>query len=219
MVVALVAQRDGEVRGVGDDHGRARHVLHHAPHRHLALHLADAAAQLRVALALLVLVLDLLLAHPQVALVLRALEREVDRGQHRDRHQRGEHAAHGDRACVLQRRPELDQVHRDDALELPVGHRDDRGQDQRDLQHRQQRAHDGPLAEQPADALDRVDPRRIDRQRLGRDLEPDLPETQGQHEREDRQHEDREVGEHPVPELVRELGRAIDVHSAGTQDC
>ena len=43
----VVAQRHGEVRGVGDHHVGLRHFLHHAAARQRALRLADAATRFR----------------------------------------------------------------------------------------------------------------------------------------------------------------------------
>src|SRR3546814_4237631 len=64
---ALVAQRDREMGRVGEHDMRARHRLFDRAFRHLALARAHRALGLGRAFAFLVLVLDLLLAHLDLA--------------------------------------------------------------------------------------------------------------------------------------------------------
>ena len=75
--VGLVLERDGEVRRVGDDDVGGRDGVHHAGagelHGAALLRALDLAGQL----LLLVLLLDLLLVHPQRLLELPALVEEV----------------------------------------------------------------------------------------------------------------------------------------------
>ena len=124
--VGGVAQRDGVVRRVGDDDVGGRDRVHHAR----AGQLGGAAALQRLDLGgqllLLVLVLDLLLVHPQLLLVLPALVGEVD-----DRRSRGRRPRHSGR-CASTSVPEHRQQH-------GGGHADERGELVELRQQREQR--------------------------------------------------------------------------------
>ena len=88
-----VGQRHGVVGRVGDDHIGLRHFGHHAAAGHLALLLADAALDVRVAFGLARLALDFLEGHLQARVVFPDRQRHVDGGDDDgDQGQRAEHA-------------------------------------------------------------------------------------------------------------------------------
>ena len=72
------------MRRIRHDDIRLRHLLHHAAHRHLALLLADLPLDLRIALCLLELILDLLLRHLEILRRLPFLIAEIEHRQDED---------------------------------------------------------------------------------------------------------------------------------------
>ena len=71
--IGIVSQCYREMGRVPDDHIRLRDILHHTHGRHLALFLPNPSLDLRIALRLLILFLDFLLAHAQILLILPPL--------------------------------------------------------------------------------------------------------------------------------------------------
>ena len=102
----VVPQRHGIVRGVGHHHVRLGHVGHHAAARGLALLLADARLDVRVALAFLVFLAHVFLGHAQLLQVAPDLPGHVQRDDHRQRghDQRAADGDDGQRARQRRRR-------------------------------------------------------------------------------------------------------------------
>ncbi len=78
------------MRGIGQDHGRLCHVGLHAPPPHLALQVANAAANLRAAFGLLVFVAQILPAHLQARFAALPLHQIVDRRPSKEQPGRGQ---------------------------------------------------------------------------------------------------------------------------------
>src|SRR4029079_14309063 len=73
-----VSNGDGIMRGVHNDGGRGRHVLQLYPSSEVSLDAPHTRLDLRVALGLLHLLANFLLAHSQLPVVLTALAKPVD---------------------------------------------------------------------------------------------------------------------------------------------
>ncbi len=86
----IEAQRDRIMRGIGQHHGRLRHIRLHAPAAHLPLQIANAAANLRTALGLLELVAQILAAHLQPRFPALPLHQVVNRRPAEEQPRRGQ---------------------------------------------------------------------------------------------------------------------------------
>ena len=164
---------------VSDDHVGLGHLLHHAPLCHLPLVLLDLALDLRVALSLLVFLLDLLLAHAQLTLVVPPLVEVVQRGHHgKGQHDTQHHvlsalenvAAGHIKVCV-----EIL-----GAFQKPITQTaEDNDHQQRDLEDPLERVHHALEGKEPLDALKGADAAEFRLEQLTADKEPCLGEGHG----------------------------------------
>ena len=165
--VFAIGQRGGEMLGVDDDDIGFRHLGHHPRPRQLDAQAADAALGLRVAVLILLLVLDLLPAHLELVAVLPDLPRHFEHRHRRQGDGKDQKDLARQRRDVVRRvgpglRRDVQKIG-EPALHQPTGDRADHDElDDRldDLgQHRARK--------QPAKPLQRVDAGKVRRYWLG----------------------------------------------------
>ena len=89
--IGIISKGYRKMGGISDDHICLRDILHHTHGRHLALFLPDPSFDLRIALCLLILVLDFLFTHAQILLILPPLVEIVKSSQ---KNKGGPHRVH-----------------------------------------------------------------------------------------------------------------------------
>ena len=168
-VLAIVAQRNREVRRVGDDHIGGRHVRHHPLFGDGALPRPDAGLQLRIALRLLALLLDLLLAHFELLLVLPALIEVVDRCEHQHAHHDTHRHIEEDAANKAERVHDVHaRSHHKLGIAVAGGGVRDRP-DEADLDNRLGQVDECATGEEPLQTFGRIDAIEIGGHRFGRE--------------------------------------------------
>ena len=191
----VVAQRDGDVGGVHQHHVGQGYVGHHPVARGGELARADLPLHHRVTLALLVLVAHLLLGHPDLLAGAPALHGVVRAGRDQAGERDVAHQPGGRRAGDLHRHRQRDEPA--DQRHQPEDRAPDEEPDQRALEQHLRALPEGVRAEDPLDALERVEPRPLGLHRLGGEEQAALGDRgghpdhhhagahrQGQHQRE-----------------------------------
>ena len=200
----VVPQRHGIVRGVGHHHVRLGHVGHHAAARGLALLLADARLDVRVALAFLVFLAHVFLGHAQLLQVAPDLPGHVQRDDHRQRghDQRAADGDDGQRARQRRRRRHVHEAQHvvvvaPDHPDRHAAHQQGLGQRLDQLDHRLRGKH-------ALEAGERAELGQIGLQRLARDHDP-AQHHAGQHRDHGQQAEDRQQGHQRLAEALHGL--------------
>ncbi len=202
----LVAQRHGEMGRVGDHHVGLGHLGHHPAPRHLALQLTDPALDVRVALAFLVLLLDLFLGHAQLLEVVPELPGHVDRG-HQQQRTGGQRAAQQHQLEQAQQRLLHRRVHqRHGVRQMAPQHPEADASDQQRLGDGLGQLDQRLRGEQPPQPLERGQPGEIGQQRLGREQ----PAAEHHRRQQRGDGEQQQQGQHPqqrFPHQLREAGQ------------
>ena len=208
----VVLQRDRIVGRVHHDQVGLRHRGHHPALGHLAHAGAHLRLHLGVALELLVLLLQLLVAHLQALRVQVALQRHVDQ---RERGQREQQQAEPAEQHLRRRADRRRQRHRQHAGErvdvAPQVERADRAEDQRE-RARLHRIDQLRLREQALDADQRIELLEAGRERLegpGPAAHRDAAGDRDGHHRHAERHDDEEQADRELAHPRRHEGRRL----------